>query len=262
MTNPRTLFDNVPEAYDRARPEYPAAAFDALFAYMQSERSGAVDVVEIGPGTGQATVALLARAAHVTAVEIGPRLAAFLRAKFAGDSRLRVLNAPFEDADLAPACADLVFAATSFQWVDPEIRLAKPHRLLRPGGVLATLSTMQVRSTADHGYFERTFEIYRRYRADDPRVESPAPEDATPPDYDELRASPLYRDVVLCRYRWDQTYDTARYLDLVRSYSNAQAMEPDAREALLADLRTVIDSEYDGRVTRPLVIVLVMAQRG
>ena len=42
-------------------------------------------MVEIGPGTGQATRDLLARGAHVVAVEPGADLAAHLRADLADD---------------------------------------------------------------------------------------------------------------------------------------------------------------------------------
>src|SRR5438045_878648 len=58
-------------------------------------------VIEVGPGTGQATTALLARGALVTAVEVGPQLAAHLERTYRRQDRLTVLNAAFEDAPLA-----------------------------------------------------------------------------------------------------------------------------------------------------------------
>src|SRR5579872_6763271 len=101
--DPRLSFDKVPETYDRARPEYPAAAFEGLFGYIRAGGiDGQVDAVEIGPGTGQATKALLESGARVTAVEIGPNLARFLRHKFTDQSSLRVINAAFEDVELPP----------------------------------------------------------------------------------------------------------------------------------------------------------------
>jgi 16S rRNA (adenine1518-N6/adenine1519-N6)-dimethyltransferase len=50
-------------------------------------------VVEIGPGRGALTSLLLARAARVIAVEIDRELAALLRKRHAGDSRLTVVEA-------------------------------------------------------------------------------------------------------------------------------------------------------------------------
>lgn len=266
MTNDslRRTFDAVPEIYDRVRPEHPAAAFDALLAYVRERRDcREIEAVEIGPGTGQATKALLARGVRVTAAEIGPRLARFLSEKFAGEPRLRVYDEAFEELDLPLSSYDLVFAANSFHWVEHAVRYTKPHALLRPGGVLATLSMIQVRSGADRGYFHRTHEIYARYGepAAKPGDMTPEPDEAAPPEYRELLTSPLFGDVTLRRYPWDQTYDTAAYTDLMRSYSNMQAMDADARESLIAELGAVIDREYDGRVTRPLVVALVMARK-
>jgi hypothetical protein len=37
-------------------------------------------------------------------------------------------------------------------------------------------------------------------------------------------------------------------------------MEPTARDALVQDLRAVIDSDFGGTITRPLVIALTMAR--
>ena len=62
-------------------------------------------VIEVGPGLGILTEALLRAGAEVTAVEVDPRLAAYLRERFAGDSRLRLVEGDvlkLDLADLAP----------------------------------------------------------------------------------------------------------------------------------------------------------------
>jgi len=54
-------------------------------------------VVEIGPGKGHITGALLARCARVTAIELDPKLYAGLREKFAGAPNLRLAHGDFLD---------------------------------------------------------------------------------------------------------------------------------------------------------------------
>jgi SAM-dependent methyltransferase len=257
----RVAFDSVPEVYDRVRPGYPPALFDEMFRYL---REG-IDtreprVVEIGAGTGKATIALLERGARVTAVEIGPEMSAFLRRKFASEERLQVINAPFEDAELAPNAYDLVTSFTAFHWLDREVRFVKSREVLRPGGALAVVMTNQIASEVDRGFFERTFPIYLEYRPDEQHTESPG-ENVVPVEYDAMLAISLFDDVTLRRYRWDQTYPTEAYADLVRSYAGTQMMEPGPREALIADLSEVIDREYGGSVTRPLVMTLTMGRK-
>jgi SAM-dependent methyltransferase len=258
----RWSFDKVPEIYDRVRPTYPAQLFDDMFAYVRASLPEAEPcAVEIGPGTGQATGSLLDRGARVTAVELGPNLAKFLRDKFASEDRLDVVNSPFEEAVLPSSSFDLVFSATAFHWIDPAVRMAKAHGLLRPGGVLAVVSTNQIRSDADRGFFDRAMPIYKKYYGEEKRQPVPG-EDVVPNEYHEMAACGLFKDVELHRYRWDQTYSTSAYADLVRSYGNTGTLDPPAREALIADLSALIDAEFGGSVVRPLVITLTLGRRG
>jgi 16S rRNA (adenine1518-N6/adenine1519-N6)-dimethyltransferase len=57
-------------------------------------------VVEIGPGRGSLTDALLARAARVVAIEIDPKLVELLRAKYAHEPRLTIIEADVLDVNL------------------------------------------------------------------------------------------------------------------------------------------------------------------
>jgi 16S rRNA (adenine1518-N6/adenine1519-N6)-dimethyltransferase len=58
-------------------------------------------VVEVGPGLGILTAALLAAGAHVTAVELDERLVEHLRLRFEAEPRLRLVAADFLDVELA-----------------------------------------------------------------------------------------------------------------------------------------------------------------
>ena len=155
----RLGFDAVPEIYDRIRPTYPSALFDELFALLPPEPR----IVEVGPGTGQATADLLKRGAVVTAVEIGYDLASFLARKLGADDRLKVIRSSFEDAPLSLAAYDAVVSATAYHWVQPPARLEKPAAVLKPHGRLAVIDTNQVASPVDRGYFERVRPIYEKH---------------------------------------------------------------------------------------------------
>src|SRR6059058_4291683 len=109
----RVGFDEVAELYDKVRPGYPDELFDELAAALPPSPV----VVEVGPGTGQATRGLVARGASVTAVELGPHLAAVLARNL---PTVEVVIGPFENVDLAPGSLDAVVAASSYHWVPPE----------------------------------------------------------------------------------------------------------------------------------------------
>jgi len=121
----RRSFDEAAETYDRVRPSYPPGVFDTLFDLVP-ERP---DIVEVGPGTGQATEDLLARGASVLAVEIGPAMAAKLREKHVSD-RLQVSVGDFEVLDIEPASADAVFSATAYHWISRRAQTDRPAVIL------------------------------------------------------------------------------------------------------------------------------------
>jgi SAM-dependent methyltransferase len=129
----RATFDDVAERYDVIRPRYPRALVDDLLRLAGLRRGDRV--YEIGCGTGQLTVDLAARGLDVTAVELGPELAAVARRNLAPFPAARVLVGAFEEHPL-PEPVNAVVAATSFHWVPPDVRVSRSVAALLPGGAL------------------------------------------------------------------------------------------------------------------------------
>ena len=129
-----TAFGADVAGYAAGRLDYPGELFAIL-----AERGGlarGVSVLEIGPGTGQATRELLeAGAARVVAVEPDPELSAHLR--IWGEARLEVANMAFGPAVQGDGSFDLIVAATAFHWLEAGPALTDVRRLLKPGGHFA-----------------------------------------------------------------------------------------------------------------------------
>lgn len=68
----RGAFDEDAQAYDRARPVAPGYVFDDLVELAGLHPGSSV--VEVGPGTGQATRPLAERGLRIVALELGPVL--------------------------------------------------------------------------------------------------------------------------------------------------------------------------------------------
>jgi SAM-dependent methyltransferase len=248
-------FDEVAELYDKVRPGYPDDLFDELTAALP----WAPVVVEVGPGTGQATKGLVARGARVTAVELGPHLAAVLARNL---PTVDIVIGPFESVDLTPASFDAVVAASSYHWVPPEARMTRPAALLRPGGHLALIALNQVASPADRGFFDEVHHVFSRHGQPGSHEPVPTHEELVPSFVDEIAASPEFGEPSIHRYRWNQRYTARGYTDLKRTDSNNRAMaDPEAREAMLAEVEALIESRYDGLIVRPLTASLVLARR-
>src|SRR6266536_6619989 len=138
----RETFNQAAELYYRARPGYPPALFDELAAV--AGLGPGCRVLEIGCGTGQATVPLAERGCEIVAVELGADLATVARRNLARFPRVEVVVAAFEDWPLPTEPFDTVVAATAWHWLAPAVRVAKAAQALRPGRALATISTHHI----------------------------------------------------------------------------------------------------------------------
>ena len=241
--NLRSIFDEDADLYDRSRPDYPPALFADL-VNITGIGAGST-VVEIGPGTGQATRGLLATGAAITAVEIGANMARRLQTNLPD---VRVVNAAFEDWT-PPAAADLVTSFTAWHWVDRKVRARLVHQVLCAGGHLATVTTSHVRGGSVE-FFDRAQESYLRWDPATDTDERLLPPDDIPPTTDEIDTSELFGPGVRRRYVRDIDYTADTYLDVLRTYSNHRAWPEDVRNGLLSELRSLINDDYGGVITK------------
>ncbi|WBO61917.1 class I SAM-dependent methyltransferase [Streptomyces camelliae] len=253
-------FDEDAELYDRARPGYPPELYDDL-----AELAGAVPgsrVLEVGCGTGQATVPLAGRGCRITAVEAGPGMAAVARRNLAGAAEVEVVTAEFESWPLPQEPFDVVVSATAFHWIDPAVRMARAADALRPGGALAVVRGQHVAGGTEE-FFSEVQRCYERFDPNTPPgLRLPAAADVDNSDHaEEVARSGRFATTVFRRYERDLTYTTAEYLDLLRTFSGHRALPEAARNGLLDCIAALLDGRYGGRVTRRSLIELGVSQR-
>jgi SAM-dependent methyltransferase len=253
----RTTFDEDAERYDRARPRYPAQMFDDLAAagVLPGAR-----VLELGCGTGQATVVLAERGYRIVAVELGPDMAAVARRNLARFGSVEVVTAAFEDWPLPDEPFDVVFSATAFHWIDPAVRVSKSADALRPGGVLATVSTEHIAGGSKE-FWVAAQDCYERFDPATPPGLRQQPASEIPQDDRELVSSGRFGPATFHRYEWDASYTTAEYLDLLLTYSGHRALPAGQRSGLLNCITRLIDEDNGGRIVKRYLTELRLAQR-
>ncbi|MET9109409.1 class I SAM-dependent methyltransferase [Streptomyces zhihengii] len=242
-------FDEDAELYDRARPGYPPELFDALHALAGT--GPGCRVLEVGAGTGKATVPLAARGCRITAVELGADMAAVARRNLAAYEAVEVVTADFETWPLPGDPFDAVVAATAFHWIDPAVRMTRAADALRPGGALAVVSTQHVAGGSEE-FFAEVQRCYERFDpATPPGLRPPAADDVDTSDHAaEAARSGRFGPVECRRWQWELTYTTEEYLRLLRTYSNHRALPPEALAGLLSGVAALIDGRHAGRVTK------------
>jgi SAM-dependent methyltransferase len=251
-------FDAVARSYDRYRPAPPAEVLNAIIQ-LSALRHGS-RVLEIGCGTGQLSLPLAQHGVDLQAVELGPRLAGIARRNLARFPNAQVDVSPFEDWPLPEQKFDAVVAANSFHWIDPDIRLAKSAAALRRDGVLTILCVHHVRG-GTAGFFADTQRSYTRWGlSDDPTFQPPEPNNVLSM-YPELGEHPDFSSVQRCTFEIPRSLSTASYVGWLTTDSLVNTLDEPDRSAFLHDIERLIESKYNGRVSRNFVYEVIVARR-
>lgn len=255
----RVTFDDVATLYDEVRPGYPAAMYDDIYALTGIADGGSI--LEIGCGTGQATLPLAQRGYRIRCIELGAELAAIARRNLAAYPQVEVCVGAFETEPLAEDSFDLAVSATAFHWIDPAA-YPKLARALRPNGAVALFWNEHVTSAVDGGFFDRVKRVYRQYAPELTENWNNVPTSDEPPDRSTgLTATGLFGDVAVQRYPWVARYDAAGYLRLINTYSDHLMIPADRRQRLNDGIAAMIDGEYGGQITKQYLTVLYVAHR-
>jgi SAM-dependent methyltransferase len=176
-------------------------------------------------------------------------------------TRRSVLGA-FEDSEIPTGAYDLAIAASSFHWIDPETGYARVAALLKPSGFLALWWNRPVRLPGDDRFFELAEPAFRRIAPElaDKELELPTAETVPAPGGERITESGLFGPVIERWYAWSQTVDSGEFIDWLGSYSRYAMLDTEARTQLFGELRTMIDAQLGGKVTRRIVTLLYMAK--
>src|SRR5215210_4385877 len=258
----RTTFDEAASLYDEVRPGYPEELFDDVVSLSGIRSAGRI--LEIGCGTGQATVPFVRRGYRILCIELGENLAAVARRNLEGYPQTEVRTGAFEDLPLQEGAFDLTVSATAFHWLDPTVAYPKIAKSLREGGSLALFWNVHVHSDASEGFFEAAQRIYERE----------APEIVGPDDYkglprphevpdrtEEIQETSLLGNTSTRHYPWDVTYDSWGYLRVLSTYSGHRSLNADTRERLFRGIADLIDYSFGGRIVKGYLTTLYVAHR-
>ncbi len=157
----RKVFDSIPDQFDRFRPRYSKELFDSLIEYADI-RPGK-SVLEIGPGTGQATDPILETECDYNAIELGEHLFAKMKEKYGKYSNFHIVNDDFITHDFGQQKFDMIYSAATIQWIPEEVAFSKTFELLKPGGVLAMMLTRADYKTPNEDLYAKIQKLYDEY---------------------------------------------------------------------------------------------------
>lgn len=243
----RLSFGSVAQPYDRHRPGYPAEMVEAVIGYAKLEPDDRV--LDVGAGTGRATLLFAERGYAVTAIEPDSQMAAVAsqRAATAGLS-VAILETDFEQARLPERAFQLLVSGTAWHWVRPGMRNELAARVLKPGGALAPFwnrpqwqgNPLRPALAAAYAAVSDAFAA----RPVGPMNPCGEPHELKTERewHEEFRRNSDFGEIDARAYHWRQRYTTEQYLGLLGTHSDHIMLPNPVRERLLAGVRRIIDT--------------------
>jgi len=257
----KVTFETIAERYHAARPEYPDELFDELIA--AADVPAGARLLEVGCGTGKATIPLAERGYEITALELGPQLAETARSNLAGYHSVKVVQQAFETWQPPDSQRfDLVYSATAWHWIDPAVGYERAWQALRPGGHLAIWGATHV-VPADDGdpFFRQIQDVYDEIGEGlPPGAVFPMP-GSLPTFRAAIEGSGLFAVELTKEFIWSRRYSAEDYIALLGTFSGHIAMADWQRDRLYGEVRRRLAVRPDGGVLRHWGAALQVARR-
>lgn len=261
----RLTFNEDALNYDRFRPTYTDELFDDVIHF--SSLNSSKDALEIGIGTGQATLPFLKTGCQITAIEIGDKMAQFSRKKFAKYKSFEVINQEFESVQLDENAYDLIYSASAFHWIPKEIGLPKVYSLLKSGCVFAWFS-VQPAPTQEHSIiheeFQKVYCKHSKYFGDEKSLTDLQMRKNQAEEKRLNRSNAIkqygFVDVTDKLYYGSRTFNAEDYTALISTYSDHMAMPEDIRIPFLKEISDIINA-YGGKFTLSDTMILCMGRK-
>jgi SAM-dependent methyltransferase len=234
-----TSFADVADAYERARPGYPAEAVRWLAG--EAPR----DVVDLGAGTGKLTRVLVELGHRVTAVEPLAAMRSHLQAMAPAAA---ALEGSAEAIPVGDGSADVVVCAQAFHWFDHDAALPEIARVLRPEGGLALV--WNTRDDREPWVATLSDAVIGRETIEE--------RDAAEP----VAVSGLFGPVERASFSFVQRLDRETLLDLVLSRSYCAVLSEEERAPVLERAVRIFDEHADGgAIELPYITACFRTQR-
>lgn len=241
-------FDTEASKYDKMRPGYANELFQAIFEYVKIGEGSRV--VEVGSGSGQATLPVLKTGCELTSVEYGENFSRILMEKFGRYKGFKVITGKFEEVDLEDDAYDLIFSATAFHWVPEEIGYPKVYSALKPGGAFARFANRPRNSQNDPELALEIDALYEEYYNKAYDIKSGTKKWFTEEKAKEISQIPAkygFTDITYKLFYRERVFTADEYIQLLGTYSDHIAIEETIRNEFFSKIAAAIN-RHGGKI--------------
>lgn len=239
----RLKFNEDPLNYDKYRPTYSEELFEDIIGY--GELNNSKSALEIGIGTGQATLPILEAGCSVTAIELGEDLARYVKEKFSSFRNFEVKNIGFEDFISDKNQYDLVYSATAFHWIPEEVGFKKVYDLLKPGGTIALFWNHPFVNRDDDKIHREIRKVYKKFKPSDKELTEF--NEGSCKKYTQILEKYGFTDIKGKIYRKTRKLKASEYISLLETYSDHRQCAEDLKNNLYNGITEAIN-KFGGEI--------------
>lgn len=232
--NLKESFNKVAHLYNEARTSYPIEVIDWIIT--QTGISTEDKLLEIAPGTGQATKRFSEKGYNIHCVELGDELAKILMDNCIEDD-VTVDVSPFEEwQNDKSEKFQLIYCATAFHWIDPSVKYRKCYDLLNNNGQLVLI--WHVASSADNPIIDEAYKLLWSYY---PEREEHTKQNINIKEErkNEILGSKLFTLNAYLDHKWMPVQSRERFIKGFYSQSSYIALEETSKQALTQKLNHI-----------------------
>ncbi len=252
----RTTFGKVSSLYDKSRVTYPKELIDDIITYSQLKPNATI--LDVGCGTGQATLPFAEKEYAVIGLDISKDLLAIAKKKCFSFKKAKFKLSSFEKAKFNKNSFDLIISGLAWHWVEPERRYEKAHRILTQNGALAFFWSYQQKGKSEIvSAVGKVFDKYGKKRAGPAGTRMKEYAEFT---YNELQNHQLFGNIKKKEYSLNLQFSREQYINLVFTYSWVIKLTKSKQEELKTELEETLN-KYQQPLIIPYKYVLILARK-
>ena len=253
----REVFAKAVPDYAYGRPGYTKELHDKIQEYA-ALGTGSL-LLEVGAGTGQATDLFLSNEYEMDLIEISDEHVNYLKEKYA-QNNITVHKSYFEEYQTDKKY-DLIYSATAFHWVEPEIGYQKTWDMLKDGGTLALFWNYSSLIRHEEGIHSGINAIRERYMYENGTGwDEKKLLDKDKTFYTKWIREAGYDEPDCFVYKWTETYDTERFIAFHSSLAETIELPEDKRKVMLGEMRDYVQ-DHGGVIEVPQTTMLIIVKK-
>ncbi len=251
-------FNTNATIYDGVRPGYPEQLYRDIQTFAGI--TATTKILEIGAGSGLATSEMATRwNAHITALEPGADLLNIARKRCRQYQHIRFVPSTFEEYDTRETF-DVIVSATAYHWIDPAVKLTKPAKLLKGGGILAVFWNNYFRDNSP--VFDEIQTAYDRFHPtlSGERDIRQGIREKIRTRIDELRQSQGLQYAQHKEYMVGVPFTTDDYVKLLKTFSPNAVCPPGDIASFYQEIARIL-GRYGNTIMQPILVNLEILQK-